>query len=129
MAVACAGAWGIGGPGGPFTEAELAAADQLVQLSGSAGGDEQAASESESSPRSVNTAAAAWEEKEEGQEKVAGLGLGTELDRRATKRYRLLTELYAATRPVDGADAGDARKRKRRSHGSEAETTMRYGDH
>ncbi|KAJ1290628.1 hypothetical protein BS78_02G259100 [Paspalum vaginatum] len=117
MAVACAGAWGIG-PGGLFTEAELAAADQLVQLSGSSGGDEAAATES---PRSVNTCtgAAAWQE-------VADLGLVMELDRRARKRYRLLTELYAATRPVDGADAGDARKRKRkRSHEPVAETTMR----
>ncbi|OEL38800.1 hypothetical protein BAE44_0000180 [Dichanthelium oligosanthes] len=130
MAVACAplaGGREIGGPGlalgGLFTEAELAAADLLVQLSGSAGGDDEAAAEPEpESPRSVNTCAgaAAWEEKEE--------AMGLELDRRARKKYRLLSELYDATRPVAGADAGNARKRKR-GHQPEAvpETTMRYG--
>ncbi|RLN33119.1 hypothetical protein C2845_PM03G04850 [Panicum miliaceum] len=129
MAVACAplaaGGWKAGPElalGGLFTEAELAAADLLVQLSGSGRGDE-AASES-GSPRSVNTCAggaAAWE---------AASG-GLELDRRARKRYRLVSELYGATRPVAGAGAGSARKRKR-GHGppaeAEAEMTMRYGD-
>ncbi|PAN13598.1 hypothetical protein PAHAL_2G349600 [Panicum hallii] len=126
MAVACApfaaGGWEAGpglALGGLFTEAELAAADLLVQLSGSGGGGDEAASES-GSPRSVNTCAgaAAWEEEEE-----AG---GLELDRRARKRYRLVSELYGATRPVACAGAGSARKRKRR-HGppAEAEMTMR----
>ncbi|XP_062193612.1 uncharacterized protein LOC133897041 [Phragmites australis] len=95
-------------PGGFFTEAELAAADQLVQLSfnsGGGGGDEES-----SSPRSVNTCTgtAAWEA---GEDMVVG-GLGVELDRRARKRYRLLSELYAATRPVRGS-AASSRKRKR----------------
>ncbi|CAN6175177.1 unnamed protein product [Urochloa humidicola] len=130
MAVACAGGgWeispGLALGGGMFTEAELAAADLLVQLSGSGGGDDGAASESES-PRSVNTcaAAAAWEEEEE-RKPPAGL----ELDRRARKRYRLVSELYDATRPVAGDGAGSARKRKRgQQPEAEAEMTMRYGD-
>ncbi|XP_062199582.1 uncharacterized protein LOC133902027 [Phragmites australis] len=114
---------GIGlGLGGLFTEAELAAADQLVQLSGG-GGDEAPSS---SSPRSVNTCTgtAAWE----GEGKTAIGGLGVELDRRARKRCRLLSELYAATRPMAGA-AASTRKRKR--HGepeAEAPMMMRYGD-
>ncbi|CAN6198744.1 unnamed protein product [Urochloa humidicola] len=131
MAVACAaGGWEIGGPGlalgGMFTEAELAAADLLVQLSGSGGGDDGAASESES-PRSVNTCAGAvaWEEEEEERKAAAGL----ELDRRARKRYRLVSELYDATRPVAGAGAVGGNDRKRK-HGdqpaAEAEMTMRY---
>ena len=132
--MACAslgGGWEIGpglALGALFTEAELAVADQLVQLSGSGGGDE---AESES-PRSVNTCAgaAAWEEREEAV--VAGLGLGTmELDRRARKKYRLLSDVYAATRPVTGADAdaGSARKSKRGHEPEpepEARTTIRY---
>jgi len=139
MAVACAslaGGWEIGpglALGALFTEAELAVADQLVQLSGSGGGDEAAESES---PRSVNTCAgaAAWEEREEEEVVVAGVGIGTmELDRRARKRYRLLSDVYAATRPVmttgADADAGNARKRKR-GHEPEAPetgtTTIRY---
>ncbi|ONM61217.1 uncharacterized protein [Zea mays] len=116
MSVGCASLAGgreIGpglGLGDLFTEAELAVADHLVQLSGSGEGDETASGPE--SPRSVNTCAgvAAWEERAE----VAGLGLGTmELDRRARKRCRLLSDVYAATRPVIGADAGNARKRKR----------------
>ncbi|RCV12721.1 hypothetical protein SEVIR_2G302800v4 [Setaria viridis] len=135
MAVACAplaGRWEIGGPGLPlgglFTEAEMAAADLLVQLSGSGGGDDGGAAPE--SPRSVNTCAgaAAWAEEEE-REREAVLGL--ELDRRARKRYRLVSELYDATRPVAGAGAGagSARKRKR-GHRTEAEAemAMRYGD-
>lgn len=128
MAVACAslavaGRWEIGGL---FTEAELAVADQLVQLSGSGGGDEEAASSE--SPRSVNTCAgaAAWEDQRE--EAAAGPGLGAmELDRRARKRYRLLSDVYAATRPVAGAGAGadNARKRKRGHEPTEAEPRRR----
>jgi hypothetical protein len=92
------------GPG-LFTEAELAAADQLVQLSDSFGWNEA----SSSSLLSVNTGAVVWKEKE----------VVEELDRRARKRYRLLSELYAATGPAArsrlGADTTipSARKRKR----------------
>jgi len=139
MAVACAslgGGWEIGpglALGALFTEAELAVADQLVQLSGSGGGDEAASGSESESPRSVNTcaAAAAWEDREE-VVAGAGLGLGTmELDRRARKKYRLLSDVYAATRPVTGADAdaGSARKRKRGHEPEpepEARTTIRY---
>ncbi|GJM99398.1 hypothetical protein PR202_ga16492 [Eleusine coracana subsp. coracana] len=114
--------WGIETQHGAglFTEAELAAADQLVQLSGSGGGwdDEASPSSSSSSPRSVNTAAVAWEEGE--QEVVALAGpAGEELDRRARKRYRLLSDLYAATKAATGAcllgatTTCSARKRKR----------------
>jgi hypothetical protein len=128
MAMACAplaGGWEIGGPGlalgGLFTEAELVAADLLVQLSGSGGGDGGGEAAPES-PRSVNTCAgaAAWAEKEREREAVLGL----ELDRRARKRYRLVSELYDATRPVV---AGCAMKRKRGQH-LETEMAMRYGD-
>lgn len=114
-----------------FTEAELAAADQLVQLSGSGGGgwDGGASpSSSSSSQRSVNTAAVAWEMEE--RDVVRAGSAGEELDRRARKRYRLLSDLYAATRPAAigaclGADtAYGARKRKR--HGEAA--VARYGD-
>lgn len=135
MAVACAslaGGWEIG-PGLElgvlFTEAELAVADHLVQLSGSGGGGDEAASQSES-PRSVNTCAgaAAWEEREEAVAGAAGL-LGTmELDKRARKRYRLLSDVYAATRPVTGADAGSTARKRKRGHETEAEarTPIRY---
>lgn len=99
-----------------FTEAELAAADLLVQLSGSAGGaDDEAASDS-GSPRSVNTGAAWAEERE-------AMTMGLELDRRATKRYRLVSELYDATRRVDGSGEGNARKRKRGPQPEAAEMT------
>nr|CAB3457742.1 unnamed protein product [Digitaria exilis] len=116
MAVACAQIAvgreivgpGIALGGSLFTEAELVAADLLVQLSGSAG-DEVASASDSGSPRSVNTGAggaASWKERE------AMVG-GLELDRRARKRYRLVSELYDATTRVDGAGEGNARKRKR----------------
>ncbi|KAF8701036.1 hypothetical protein HU200_033931 [Digitaria exilis] len=117
MAVACAQIAGVREIGGSlFTEAELVAADLLVQLSGSAG-DEVASASDSGSPRSVNTgagASAAWGKKE--REAMVGF----ELDRRARKRYRLVSELYHATRRVDGAGQGSARKRKR-DHQPEAE--------
>ncbi|KAL6601352.1 hypothetical protein ACP70R_044572 [Stipagrostis hirtigluma subsp. patula] len=119
--------WEEDGIGGLFTEAELAAADLLVQLSGGGGGDDAPSS---SSPRSVNTCAgaAAWEEE---VEVPFGLGLEVELDLdgRTRKRYRLLSELYAATRPVRGASAAasSARKRKRDDE-LDAAAMTRYGD-
>nr|ACN28130.1 unknown [Zea mays] len=50
-----------------------------------------------------------------------------ELDRRARKRYRLLSDVYAATRPVAGAGTGadNARKRKRGHEPTEAEPRRR----
>jgi hypothetical protein len=100
---------------GVFTEAELAAADQLVQLSASFGGDEEASPSS--SLRSVNTAAVAWEEEE------VVVDEEEELDRRARKRYRLLSDLYAATRPPTGAS-----KRKRHVEPDGKAAMARYGD-
>ncbi|WOL18595.1 hypothetical protein Cni_G27392 [Canna indica] len=92
-----------------FTPAELAAAEQLVQLSESSAESAAAApcaaaesSSSSSSPRSVNTRPPpeavmmeAEEEEEEEEEEETGL-------RRRTKRYRPIADLYAATRPIKG---------------------------
>ncbi|CAL5013999.1 unnamed protein product [Urochloa decumbens] len=106
------GSAGPASAGGEFTADDLAAADQLMQLSVSGGGDDdevdgQHEAFSSSSARSVNNAkaaAAARGEDEEDEEEDSG-----EVDRRTKKRYRLLTELYAATRPVR---AGGKSKRK-----------------
>ncbi|XP_015696635.1 uncharacterized protein LOC107304960 [Oryza brachyantha] len=113
--------------GGVFTAAELAAADQLVQLSCSSGGDEADASPSfsstPSSPRSVNTCAATAAADEEFEGRLRA-GETMELDMRARKRYRLLSELYAAT----ATKRGTASCRKRKRDGSpeaEAEIAMR----
>ena len=100
-----------GAVGGEFTADDLAAADQLVQLSVSGGGDEEEdqheAFSSSSSPRSVNNAARGEEEEEDRREDYySGV-----VDRRARKRYRLVSELYAATRQVK-AGAGGKTKRK-----------------
>ncbi|XP_051202191.1 uncharacterized protein [Lolium perenne] len=118
------------GVDGFFTEADLAAADQLVQLSAS-GGPEAAAPTSSS--RSVNnTEMAAATDMADQLVQLSGGG-GAEMasptssslsarsvndaeaaagrevdhrdddgvvDRRARKRYRLLAELYHATRPA-----------------------------
>lgn len=86
--------------GGEFTADDLAAADQLVQLSvsGGGGGDEEDQCCS-TSPRSVNNA-----------EDDACRGL---VDRRARKRYRLVSELYAATRQVKAAGAGGGGRRRK----------------
>jgi hypothetical protein len=97
---------------GVFTEAELAAADQLVQLSASFGGDDEKSQSS--SPRSVNTGAVTWEEVVEEEE----------LDRRARKRCRLLSDLYAVTRPLTGG----ARKRKLHGEPDGKAAMARYGD-
>ncbi|KAL6661953.1 hypothetical protein ACP70R_001337 [Stipagrostis hirtigluma subsp. patula] len=87
--------------GGEFTEADLAAADQLVQLSVSGGGGDE---EQCSSAGSVNNAEAGGEEEDDDD---AGV-----VDRRARKRYRLVSDLYAATRQVKAAAAGAGSKRK-----------------
>ncbi|KAG8057602.1 hypothetical protein GUJ93_ZPchr0002g25257 [Zizania palustris] len=122
---------GMFGLGGLFTAAELAVADQLVQLSGS-GGDEEASPSSSStttttsSLRSVNTCAAAASREEEFTWLAAG---GMELDRRARKRYRLLSELYAATAPVKRGDACGKRKRYEYDDPEpEPEIAMWYGE-
>ncbi|CAO2170056.1 unnamed protein product [Urochloa humidicola] len=104
---------GSAGAGGEFTADDLEAADQLVQLSFSGGGDDDDEEEdhqheafSSSSARSVNKTEAAVARGDEEAEEDSG-----EVDRRTKKRYRLVTELYAATRPVKAA-AGGKSKRK-----------------
>uniref|UniRef100_A0A0E0ENR1 Uncharacterized protein n=1 Tax=Oryza meridionalis TaxID=40149 RepID=A0A0E0ENR1_9ORYZ len=102
------GAGGTVGDGFFFTEADLAAADQLVQLSVSGGGCEDDGYDSSSSTtlQSVNNAeaAAAMDDDDD-------MGL----DRRVRKRYRLLSELYAATLPVkENHGGGGGGKRKKR---------------
>ncbi|PUZ52600.1 hypothetical protein GQ55_6G283600 [Panicum hallii var. hallii] len=106
-----ASAAGPAGAGGEFTADDLAAADQLVQLSVSGGGDDDEeddqheAFSSSSSSRSVNNAARGEVEDAEDSGVV---------DRRVRKRYRLVSELYAATRQVK-AGAGARGKSKRNS--------------
>ncbi|KAL5229902.1 hypothetical protein ABZP36_028678 [Zizania latifolia] len=92
-----------------FTAADLEAADHLVQLivsgGGEAGDEDDRAEASSSSTLSVNKA-----------EAVARGPAADEtglLDRRVRKRYRLLAELYAATRLVmDGGGGGKRKKRE-----------------
>ncbi|KAF0898331.1 hypothetical protein E2562_007182 [Oryza meyeriana var. granulata] len=78
--------------GDGFTEADLAAADQLVQLSVSGGCEEDGCDSSSSTTLSVNNAEAvvAREVQADGDDDMG-------LDRRVRKRYRLLSDLYAAT--------------------------------
>ncbi|KAM3277185.1 hypothetical protein ACQJBY_045178 [Aegilops geniculata] len=56
-----------------------------------------------------------------------------ELDRRARKRYRLLSELYPATRPGKPAAPAAKKKRKRHHDGGESESpsseATRYGEY
>lgn len=96
-----------------FTEAELAAADQLVQLSASGEATAASASSPTSSTLSVNkgggeaaargtTLAAAEDDKD---------AAAWPMDRRARKRYRTVAELYEATRP---AKRGGGSKRRNR---------------
>jgi hypothetical protein len=122
------------GADGDFTEADLAAADQLVQLSVSGGAEAASPTSSSLSARSVNNTEAA--------DKLVQLSAGAEaasptssslsarsanntgaaarkeddqdngvVDRRARKRYRRVAELYSATRPAKrGASAGKGRR-------------------
>ncbi|XP_014758038.1 uncharacterized protein LOC104585133 [Brachypodium distachyon] len=118
LAVGCglAELWMLGG--GLFTAAELAAAELLLQLS---------VGEAEASPATTTTCSwrsesscsedLAAEEEEERVVEESGSPLGSttttvEMDTRATKRYRLLSELYAATSPVNPAAAKKKRKRR-----------------
>ncbi|KAE8783489.1 hypothetical protein D1007_43006 [Hordeum vulgare] len=57
-----------------------------------------------------------------------------ELDRRARKRYRLLSELYASTRPVKAVAPAAAKKKRKRHDGepsssSSSSEATRYGDY
>ncbi|KAF7101385.1 hypothetical protein CFC21_102736 [Triticum aestivum] len=90
---------------GFFTEADLAAADQLVQLSVSGGAEVTSPTSSSRSVQSVNNTEAAA--------RKGGCDDGAPwLDRRARKRYRRVAELYHATRPLKRADAGGKRRRE-----------------
>ncbi|CAM0911704.1 unnamed protein product [Alopecurus aequalis] len=89
---------------GFFTEADLAAADQLVQLSVSGGAEAASPTSSAVSARSVNNT-----EVLAGREDCYDHGV---LDRRARKRYRRVAELYHATRPVKRDGAGGKRRRE-----------------
>ncbi|KAJ8501343.1 hypothetical protein OPV22_011895 [Ensete ventricosum] len=84
--------------GGPFTAAELAAAEQLLQLCESSSADLAAsvssASSSFSSPRSVNNRPPPEAVLLEAEEEETGL-------RRRTKRYRLIADLHMATMPIN----------------------------
>jgi hypothetical protein len=110
---------------GLFTAAELAAADLLLQLSVAGGidGDNKAASAStttpSSSPRSASSCCGCAEEKEVEHVVVEDRALplaSAELDGRARKRYRRLSELYAATVPVTAASAAAKENRRKRHH-------------
>jgi hypothetical protein len=136
--------------GGLFSAAELAAADLLLQLSvPGAGGHDKAAAAAESSSATTYSSRRsaspcledchAQEEVEvEKRVVVEEPAVSTELDSRARKRYRLLSELYAATSPLASAStSGAKKKRKRHHHGdddgfgsSSSEEATRYGgDH
>ncbi|XP_071676558.1 uncharacterized protein [Lolium perenne] len=140
--------------GGLFTPAELAAADLLLQLSipGARRDDQATAGESSSATTCSSRRSASpcledldAEEEMEVQKRVVveAPAVSIELDTRARKKYRLLSDLqYAATSPVATAfapsTASCAKKRKRKRHhgeddgsgSSSSEEATRYGgDH
>ncbi|KAG6537047.1 transcription initiation factor TFIID subunit 1-like [Zingiber officinale] len=92
--------------GGLFTAADLAAAELLVHLSESSAeaastvSSSASSSSSSSSPRSVNTRPpdASVLGRIDDEEEMGPW--------RRTKRYRPMTDLYAATRPVGGGGGG-----------------------
>ena len=103
--------------GGLFSAAELAAAELLLQL----GGDDEVASTTSSSRRSVSSWSKAGLTAEEWVvEETASL----ELDRRARKRYRRVSDLYTT---IPAMDASVAKKRRTCDGGGGDEPT-RYGD-
>ncbi|RRT68783.1 hypothetical protein B296_00011576 [Ensete ventricosum] len=87
-----------------FTATELAAAEQLVQLSGSSA-DTTTTSSSSSSPRSVNKRppleGLLLEAEEEKEEEEKGTGPW-----RRKQRYRPITDLYAVTEPLSSKSGG-----------------------
>ncbi|KAG1359447.1 putative peroxidase 64 [Cocos nucifera] len=105
-------------PQDSFTATELAAAEQLVQLSESSGDSalrktlsSSSFSSSSSSPRSVNTRPApgtmvAVAEDDEDEDEIGGAS------RRKRPRYRLIDDLYAATAQIDGASGGREKRRR-----------------
>jgi hypothetical protein len=107
---------------GLFSAAELAAADLLLQLSVAKGIDDEEEAASASATTSPTTSPSDTTEEEEVEEVLEGEtvveepAVSTELDRRARKRYRLLSDLYAATSPVTSAPAAAKKKKRKRSH-------------
>lgn len=94
-----------------FIAADLAAAELLVHLSESSA-EAASSSASSSSPRSVNmrpplppTSPDAVPVGNEGEEEMGPW--------RRTKRYRLIADLYAATRPVGGGGAEEKPRPRR----------------
>lgn len=95
----------------PFTESELAVAEQLIHLSESSGpttASTNSMASASSSTRSVNAPASAWTPLEEVAEEDEALW-------RRNKRYRPIADVYASTVPIDGERGGTketTRKRK-----------------
>ncbi|THU61569.1 hypothetical protein C4D60_Mb07t24710 [Musa balbisiana] len=88
-------------PSDLFTATELAAAQQLVQLSESSA-DSSSCSSSSSSTRSLNTRAVLLEAEEDEEEETGPW--------RRTKRYRPIADLYALSKPISlCAEAGRAK--------------------
>ncbi|KAF7066997.1 hypothetical protein CFC21_072922 [Triticum aestivum] len=107
--------------GGLFTAAELAAADLLLKLRGD--DDEAAAASADTSSYSRRFPSSRREdlavvdqetEEERAFEDAATASAATPFSsrRRARKRYRLLSELYAATAPVTSSSASAEKIRK-----------------
>ncbi|WOK94674.1 hypothetical protein Cni_G03379 [Canna indica] len=102
-----------------FTDTEVAAAEQLVQLSGSSGDADPdavpstSAASASSSPRSVNARPPAPPPPEalllEAEDEEEEVG-----PRRRKKRYRSIAEIYASTDPVAVRRGGDKRGRTKR---------------
>jgi hypothetical protein len=99
-----------------FTAVELAAADLLLRLSG-----DDAAEASTSSPRWVSPCREdlGVDEEEEEERVVWETDVPPELDRRARKRYRLLSDLYTAT----SAAAATATKKRKTCAGGDSESS------
>ncbi|CAM0952741.1 unnamed protein product [Alopecurus aequalis] len=126
----------------PCLEELASAEEQQVRRSSSPCLEDLTAEEEQQVRRSsspcLEVLTAAEEEQEVEERAVAEPALSTELDRRATKRYRLLSDLYAATAPVTSASTSAAaakKKKRKRRHLQEgwsssepfAEEAPRYG--
>ncbi|KAM3259391.1 hypothetical protein ACQJBY_050922 [Aegilops geniculata] len=125
------GIWFVGLFSGP----ELAAAELLLQLS--VLGEAEAKAKAEPTKSSPCSAVSRCEglsvEAEERVVEEIPAAAFTELDRRARKRHRLLSELYADTIPAKSAAA--AKKKSRKTHhdhggpSSESKETRYGGDY
>ncbi|KAE8783490.1 hypothetical protein D1007_43007 [Hordeum vulgare] len=101
---------------GLFSAPELAAAELLLQLS-VLGEAEAKAGPTKSSRCSASSCSEgpSVEVEERTVEEIPS-SASTELDRRARKRYRVLSELYAGTIPAKSDVAGKKKKRRRKTH-------------